>query len=81
MRWGRLSVAKSEKGWDVAAAAKARPTQAIVDVFQAEVSDFSKYQLAKAYLKWARTRGASDLADGEVAQWKTLIQKITRALK
>lgn len=76
-----VHVAKSTLGWDVAATASAQPTRPIVDVFAAEVSDFSKYRLAKAFLRWARDHDAGALADDERRQWKKLIEAINAALK
>ena len=63
---------------DLAAAQDGRP---IVDVFGAEVGAFSKYKLAKAFLRWARTHEASDLTADERSQWKALIDAINKALK
>lgn len=47
--------------WDVEAVAAIQASRPIVDVFSQEVVGFSKYQLAKAYLRWTRTHAASDL--------------------
>jgi hypothetical protein len=43
-----LHIAKADLGWDIEAKALASPTRAIVDIFQSEIADFSKYKLAKA---------------------------------
>jgi predicted ATPase len=76
-----VKVAKADLGWDVEAVAAAQPGRPIVDVFGAEVSGFSKYRLAKAYLRWTRDNAASDLADVERENWKTLVDLVNRALK
>ena len=34
-----------------------------MDIFAAEIADFSKYKLAKAFLRWARAHEASDLTE------------------
>ncbi len=67
--------------WDVTTAAAAQPERPILDVFAAEVSDFSKYRLAKAFLRWTRDHKASDLSEEERSQWKKLIGNINAALK
>jgi energy-coupling factor transporter ATP-binding protein EcfA2 len=76
-----VAVAKAELGWDVQAGAANQPGRSIVDIFTQEVADFSKYRLAKAYLRWTRTHTASDLTADEQSQWKTLIAAINKALK
>jgi len=51
------------------AQASSQPTRAIVDIFRAEIkSDFSKYRLAKAFLRWSQSHTSSDLTDTEQLQ-------------
>jgi AAA ATPase domain/Overcoming lysogenization defect protein-like, TOPRIM domain len=76
-----IVVAKADLGWDIQATAASQPARPIVDIFAREISGFSKYKLAKAYLRWTRTHGAGDLTNEEQAQWKTLITLINKALK
>lgn len=76
-----ISVAKDEFGRDVRAAANQQQTRPIVDVFSSEVKDFSKYKLAKAYLRWTRSHEANELAPDEREQWGQLIEAINKALK
>lgn len=76
-----VKVAKSELGWDVESKASTQTTRPIVELFAAEVSDFSKYKLAKAFLGWARARESSDLTPDEIKQWSALIERINKALK
>lgn len=76
-----ITAAKVHLGWDVVKAAAAQKSRPIVDVFAAEVSGFSKYKLAKAYLKWTQSHDASNLTADERAQWVALIGKINGALK
>ena len=45
-----------------------------------ELADFSKYRLAKAYLRWTRKHCASDLAQEEVNSWVELIEMVNRGL-
>lgn len=75
-----VNVAKSELNWDVTAKAAKQPTRSIIDIFSSEIKDFSKYKLAKAYLRWTRNHNAIDLAQGEVEQWKKLIEAINKSL-
>jgi hypothetical protein len=76
-----VQVAKTDLAWDVSAKATAQPTRPIIDVFAAEIGDFSKYRLAKAFLRWSRDHTASDLSNDERRHWGRLIDGINRALK
>jgi hypothetical protein len=76
-----VRVALDDLGWDIRAVAAAQNARPILDIFAAEVTGFSKYKLAKAFLRWARAHEASDLTEDERNQWATLIDRINRALK
>ena len=76
-----VAIAQSELGWDVTTVATTQPQRAIADIFAAEISDFSKYRLAKAYLRWTREHSASDLTEDERSSWVELIKRVNRALK
>jgi hypothetical protein len=76
-----VQVALDDLGWDVRPTAAAQPARPIVDIFTAEVADFSKYKLAKAFIRWARGHEASDLSAEEQSQWTGLVGAITKALK
>jgi predicted ATPase/predicted nucleotidyltransferase len=76
-----VKVADQFLGWNVAAISAAQPKRPIVDIFAAEVRDFSKYKLAKAYVRWTREHDAQELTDDERSQWTTLINKINSALR
>lgn len=67
--------------WDVSEKAASREVTPTLDVFADEIAVFSKYRLAKAFLRWTRDHAASDLSSSETAQWKSLIAKINKALK
>jgi predicted ATPase len=75
-----IKVAKDALGIDAVAQAAAHPDRPIIDLFASAGSGFSKYKLAKAYIRWTRDHVASDLADVEREQFKTLIDKINKAL-
>ncbi|MGB2528371.1 AAA family ATPase [Flagellimonas sp. SN16] len=76
-----IGIVKSEYGVDCKPTSDAQPSRPIVDIFQAEVPDFSKYRLAKYYLKWCKTNDSSKLTAGELENWKNLIQVINKVLK
>lgn len=75
-----VGIAKAEFGWDVAAAAEAQPERPIVDIL-AKSTGFSKYKLAKAFVRWTRDHQAADLTDAEREQWKKLIEAVNAALR
>ena len=74
-------LAQSELGWDVGEVATKQPQRPIVDIFEAEIDDFSKYRLAKAYLRWTREHSAEDLTEDERGSWIELIKNANKALR
>ena len=76
-----VAMAQSQLGWDVTEVATTQPQRPIADIFAAEISDFSKYRLAKAYLRWTRERSAADLTEGERSSWVNLIERVNRTLR
>ncbi|MCK9386503.1 MAG: AAA family ATPase [Nevskia sp.] len=76
-----VKIANDALSVDVTAAAAAQPARPIVDLLEAAGGGFSKYKLAKAYVRWTRDHSSSDLTAGEQAQFTTLIEKINKALK
>jgi len=76
-----IIVAKDEYKKDVKAIADSQPNRAIIDIFSQEIPDFSKYKLAKSYIKWTRNNSAKELTDNEIESWTGLIEKINKALK
>lgn len=76
-----VEIGKSEFGWDVEAVAGSQPARGITDIFAEEIgNDFSKYRLAKGFLRWSRSHGAADLTDEERLQWAVLFGNINQAL-
>jgi len=73
------SIAKATFGWDVADRVAGQPDRPIIDIFSAE-KDFSKYRLAKAFLRWTRDHSADDLSPVERSAWGKLISAINAAL-
>lgn len=76
-----INIVNEEYGVDTSTAAKQQPNRPIIDLFSNEVNDFSKYKLAKAYVRWTRSHEAKDLPENEKAQWKKLIDNINKSLK
>ena len=59
-------------GWDIEELAGQQPARPVVDIFTEQIGKrtFSKYRLAKAYLRWTREHEAADLTEVERTQWK-----------
>lgn len=76
-----VQIAKNDPGWNVTKTAGEQPTRPIIEIFAAEIPAFSKYKLAKAYLRWTREHSADDLAPGERDTWDKLIAAIIKALR
>ena len=75
-----VAIAQTAFGCDVTKVATKQPQRPIADIFAAEISDFSKYRLAKAYLRWTREHSASDLTEDERSSWVDLVKRVNRAL-
>ncbi|MBE0513922.1 AAA family ATPase [Sulfurimonas sp.] len=76
-----INVANEEFGIDTSEVASKQPNRPIIELFSSEINDFSKYKLAKAYIRWTRTHEANDLATTEQEKWKNLIENINKVLK
>ena len=74
-------VARDELGIDVVDLAAARPQQPLVDLFTRADKNFSKYRLAKAFLRWSRDHDASALSETERTGWSKLLAAANAALK
>ena len=81
LRTTLVQIAKDDLGWDISAVAKKQSQRPIVDIFAAEIKEFSKYKLAKAFIRWARIHEANDFTVEERAQWTTLLEHINKILK
>lgn len=75
-----VEIAKSDLGWDITATATAQTGRPIVDIFTAEIAGFSKYKLAKAFLRWLGTHGWADLTAAEQAAWSSLTAAVNKAV-
>lgn len=81
LRHTLISIVKAEYGVDTASIAASQPNRPIIDIFTKEVTSFSKYKLAKAFIQWTKTHEAKDLTANELTHWKNLIQRINKVLK
>ena len=71
-----LSIAKVQCGWDAIATAQAQEKRPIVDVLESVAGkDFSKYKLAKAFIRWSREHDLNDLKAAEITQAEKLIER------
>lgn len=76
-----VKVVKDEYGVDLSAKVTSQPSRPIIDIFASEVTNFSKYKLAKAFVRWTRNHEAKDLTADEQKNLKNLVQQINKALK
>lgn len=75
-----LAVARDDLGWDSTATAAAQPNRRTVDILAAEHKAFSKYRLARAFLRWLSTHSAADLTADEQAAVASLFTAANKAL-
>jgi predicted ATP-dependent endonuclease of OLD family len=66
---------------DVLADVTANRDKSLIDIISHKIPDFSKYKLAKAYVRWTRDHSSSDLTANERTQWKSLFDAINKVLK
>ncbi|MFZ3352863.1 MAG: AAA family ATPase [Xanthobacteraceae bacterium] len=75
-----IDIARTNLGWDITAAAYAHSARPIIDIFEDEISDFSKYKLSKAFVRWTRENDAAKLRSHETKQLEGLFTLINKAL-
>lgn len=73
-------IARDQFGWDVVDQVAQQASRPLVDIFSS-VAGFSKYKLAKAFLRWTRENDVGALSEGERIAWTKLITAINTALK
>jgi len=76
-----IEIAKEEFGVDVSRIAIEQSGRPLVAILNQEISQFSKYKLAKAYIKWTKTNDSSALKSIELEQWSKLLEHINKVLK
>lgn len=80
LRTTLVGVAKDELGWDVTALASSQPQRPVVDIFTKEIRGFSKYKLARAFVRWLSSRDFSSLTAAERTGVERLFGDINKAL-
>jgi len=77
-----VPIAAAELGIDVSAEVAAQPLAPLVDLLSRKGgAAFSKYKLAKAYLRWTREHELGELSAAEQMAWTKLIVAVGTALK
>ncbi|CAN7298570.1 AAA family ATPase [Neorhizobium sp. LjRoot104] len=75
-----VEVVRSEFEIDVKAIFEKQSDKPAVDILAKEIKDFSKYKLAKAFLRWSRDHDASHFSQTEVEQFEKLFAAVNKAL-
>jgi predicted ATP-dependent endonuclease of OLD family len=75
------SVVKSEYGVDLTEKVTSQSNRPVVELFSKEIDNFSKYKLAKAYIRWTQNHTVENLSSEEVAQWGQLFDTVNKVLK
>ncbi len=77
-----LTIAKEQYNWDGMDIAQKQEKRPTVDILESVgKKDFSKYKLAKAFIRWSREHDLSDLKATEIEQAEKLIEKVNKALQ
>jgi predicted ATP-dependent endonuclease of OLD family len=74
-------IAKNSFEIDVIPDVAAQPNRPLVNILTNKSADFSKYKLAKAFVRWSRDHTANDLSESERTSWINLINSINSALE
>lgn len=81
LRTTLVDIVKSEYGCDLLEKSEQQAGRPIVELFSKEIEGFSKYKLAKAYIRWTRSHTYEDLNTNEISQWEKLFGSINKSLK
>lgn len=76
-----VNIVKSDFGNDLLEKSEQQSDRPIVELFSSEVKEFSKYKMAKAYIRWTRSHTYEDLNKNEISQWEKLFESINKSLK
>ncbi|WP_043661482.1 AAA family ATPase [Nocardia thailandica] len=76
-----VQVAKHNLGWDVTATAGSQAGRPIIDIFTKEISGFSKYKLARAFVRWLSSHDVTDLTADERTGVTALFKAINNAVR
>ncbi len=75
------SIVKSEYGVDLTEKVTSQSNRPVVELFSKEINNFSKYKLAKAYIRWTQNHTVENLNSKEAAQWAQLFDTVNKVLK
>ena len=75
------SIVKSEYGVDLTEKVTSQSNRPVVELFSKEIDGFSKYKLAKAYIRWTQNHTAESLRAEEISQWDQLFDTVNKVLK
>jgi len=76
-----ITIVKDEYRIDTKSIANTQKSRPIIDIFSQEVPNFSKYKLAKAYIRWTRNNDYKNLKKHELENWEKLLKQINKVLK
>lgn len=77
-----VEIARTQLSWDIAQIAGSQSARPIIDIFEKVIGqDFSKFKLAKAFLRWAREHSLGDLQADESLASERLVKKINAVLR
>lgn len=74
-------IASDRYGKDIVKISKEQPNRSIISILKSEIENFSKYKLAKEYIRWTQDHEATNLEEKEIDQWIKLFTTINKALK
>ncbi|MDC0535544.1 ATP-binding protein [Francisellaceae bacterium] len=75
------SIVKSEYGVDLTEKVITQSNRPVVELFSKEIEEFSKYKLAKAYIRWTQNHTTDNLSAEEISQWDKLFNTVNKVLK
>jgi len=75
------SIVKDLYGVDLKEQVKNQKSRPIIELFTAEINNFSKYKLAKAFIRWTRENDSSKLDKKEINGITALINQVNKVLK
>lgn len=81
LRTTLTTIAKDLYGVDLKEQVKNQKSRPIIELFTAEINDFSKYKLAKAFIRWTRENDSSKLDKKEFNGITALINQVNKVLK
>lgn len=75
------SIVKDLYGADLKEVVNKQKSRPLIELFSSEIKDFSKYKLAKAFIRWTRENDSSKLDKSEIKGFTDLISKVNKVLK